>query len=61
MDVKEKETGGRTGLPLFPWGFLALLTVPLAVAGLVVWYVTAGAIFFGDIDWYRTRPRADPP
>lgn len=68
MDRDGEQAGGRVGLPLFPWAYLALLTVPLAVAGLVVWYVTRGPIFFGDIDWYRAalpgllsdRPLYDP-
>lgn len=42
------------GIPLRPWVFLSFLTVPLAIGGLVTWYVTDGAIFFGDIDWYAT-------
>lgn len=45
---------GERGLPLFPWFFVAVLTVPLAIGALVTWYVTDGAIFFGDIDWYAT-------
>jgi hypothetical protein len=54
MNRRQERTSGKAGLPLYPWGFLALITIPLAIAGLVVWYVTEGAIFFGDIDWYRT-------
>lgn len=53
MDSDREQAGSRVGLPLFPWAYLALLTIPLAIAGLIVWYVTGGAIFFGDIDWYR--------
>jgi alpha-1,2-mannosyltransferase len=54
MDQIREQTSGRAGLPAFPWAYLALLTVPLAIAGLVVWYATHGVILFGDIDWYRT-------
>lgn len=42
------------GLPLLPWVSVLVLTVPLAIGALVTWYVTDGAIFFGDIDWYAT-------
>jgi alpha-1,2-mannosyltransferase len=42
------------GIPARPWLLLGLVTVPLAVGALVIWYGTQGAIVFGDIDWYAT-------
>ena len=46
------------GLPLRPWGYLGLLTVPLAVAALITWYVNYGVILFGDVDWYAAGLRS---
>lgn len=46
------------GLPLRPWGYVGLLTVPLAVAGLITWHVNYGVVLFGDVDWYAAGLRS---
>ena len=51
----KSETAG--GIPLWPWGLLGLVTMPLLLAGMLVWYETRGGILFGDIDWYATGLR----
>jgi alpha-1,2-mannosyltransferase len=42
------------GLPLRPWAYLGLITIPLATFGLVVWFATRGVVLFGDVEWYAT-------
>jgi alpha-1,2-mannosyltransferase len=52
------------GIPLLPWSLLGLFTIPLAIAAIATWYLTRGAILFGDVDWYASAlPRllADVP
>ena len=45
----------QVGIPLVPWAFIGLITVPLAVAATITWYrVMGGAIILGDIDWYAS-------
>lgn len=41
-------------LPLWPWGLIGLITVPLAVAALVTFNHVSGFVVFGDADWYGT-------
>lgn len=45
------------GIPAWPWGLLALYTVPMLLLGLVVWYGVHGGILFGDVDWYAAGLR----
>jgi hypothetical protein len=42
------------GLPLKPWGYLGLLTAPLAAVALLVFANTWGFILFGDARWYAS-------
>jgi hypothetical protein len=41
-------------LPLWPWGLVGLITVPLAVGGLLTLARVSPFIPFGDADWYAT-------
>lgn len=45
------------GIPLWPAALVGVLTIPLLLAGLVVWYATYGGILFGDVDWYAAGLR----
>ena len=54
------ETPGE-GLPFRPWAYLGLVTVPLMLGALVVWYqFTDVHLFgpFGDMPWYRAAADA---
>lgn len=42
------------GLPLNPWGFLGLITAPLAAVALLVFANSYGFILFGDAEWYAS-------
>ena len=51
------ETPGE-GLPFRPWAYLGLITVPLMLGAIVVWYQFTGVYLFGDIAWYRVSADA---
>lgn len=39
-------------IPLWPWGLSAFLTLPLAVAALIMFERVSGFFLFGDAEWY---------
>jgi hypothetical protein len=41
-------------IPLWPWGLIGLITIPLAVAALVTFGRETQFVLFGDADWYAT-------
>jgi len=45
---------GQHPIPLWPWGIAGLITVPLAVAALVMFGRISEFVVFGDADWYAT-------
>ena len=45
---------GSDPIPLWPWGIVGLITVPLAVAGLIAYGRISEFVVFGDADWYAT-------
>jgi hypothetical protein len=52
--LSQTEEVETAGIPSWPWALMALVTVPLAALGLVVWYGTqGGAVFLGDVQWFE--------
>ena len=51
MPVREAEQKD-TGLPIFPWGLMALVTVPLGILGLFTYVWIWPPILVGDADYY---------
>lgn len=45
-------------LPLWPWGLVGFVTVPLAIAALVTFGRVSGFVVFGDAEWYATAAPA---
>src|SRR6188768_2183657 len=41
-------------IPLWPWSLVGLITIPLAIAALVVFDDVSGFVLFGDAEWYAT-------
>jgi Glycosyltransferase family 87 len=44
----------RGGMPVFPWGLLGLVTVPLGILAVVTYFRIFPPIFFGDAEYYAT-------
>jgi hypothetical protein len=41
-------------IPFWPYSLIGLLTIPLAVAALIVYGQVSGFVLFGDAEWYAT-------
>jgi hypothetical protein len=45
---------GTRPIPLWPWSLIGIVTIPLAIAALVVFDNVSGFVLFGDAEWYAT-------
>jgi hypothetical protein len=41
-------------IPLWPWGLVGIVTIPLAVVALITFTRETQFVLFGDADWYAT-------